>query len=133
MNKNGPEIIIEDDPDDQEVLTDISISLNNVAPFVVLPDVTIPRLNGFAIKKRMVTNQALQIKCIPSLFFKTCASKQAVIGAYRFSVPGHFIKEGSMAAPEKRWVSSWNSGRGSSYRKMNAVSVIPDMSYFYLI
>jgi CheY-like chemotaxis protein len=121
MNKNGPVIIIEDDPDDQDILAEIFRSLNypnkilyfadgeqalayinksDVVPFLILSDINMPRLDGFELKRRIVTNAALQIKCIPFLFFTTAVSRQAVIDAYSASVQGFFIKENSLAELE---------------------------------
>jgi CheY-like chemotaxis protein len=70
MNKNGP-IIIEDDPDDKDVLTDIFKKLNysnkiifflesekaldylnrsDKVPFLVLSDINMPRLDWLGLK-----------------------------------------------------------------------------------
>jgi CheY-like chemotaxis protein len=116
MNKNGPIIIIEDDPDDQEMLQDIFRKLNynneviffldgekalayinreDVFPFIILSDINMPRLNGMELKRRIHTDEQLQAKCIPYLFFTTSASKKAVIDAYSMSAQGFFIKETS--------------------------------------
>ena len=122
MNKNGPIIIIEDDPDDREILETIFKKLNYkneivfffdgekalvylnqtpVIPFLILSDINMPRLNGLELKKKIHTDAALQIKCIPYLFFTTSASKNAVIDAYSMSAQGFFIKDNSEAELEK--------------------------------
>lgn len=122
MNKNGPIIIIEDDLDDKEVLIDIFKKLDyrnevifflesekaldylnqsDAVPFLILSDINMPRLNGFELKKKIHTDAALQIKCIPYLFFTTSASKKAVIEAYSMSAQGFFIKESSITELEK--------------------------------
>jgi CheY-like chemotaxis protein len=116
MNKNGPIIVIEDDPDDVDIFKYVFTRLNfnneivffvdgekaldyinkdDVLPFLILSDINIPRLNGFELKQRIHTNAQLQIKCIPYLFFTTAASKQAVIDAYSMSAQGFFIKDTS--------------------------------------
>jgi len=122
MNKNGPIIIIEDDQDDKEVLIDVFKKLNysneiifflesekaldylnrsEAVPFLILSDINMPRLNGLQLKKKIHTDAALQVKCIPYLFFTTSASKNAVVEAYSMSAQGFFIKETSMAELEK--------------------------------
>lgn len=122
MNKNGPILIIEDDPDDQEILTEVFQKLNyvnevvffidgekaleyinkdDVLPFLILSDINMPRLNGMELKKRIHTEAQLQIKCIPYLFFTTSASKKAVIDAYSMSAQGFFIKDTSIVELEK--------------------------------
>jgi DNA-binding NtrC family response regulator len=122
MNKNGPIIIIEDDQDDKEVLIDVFKKLDysneiifflesekaldylnrsEAVPFLILSDINMPRLNGLQLKKKIHTDAALQVKCIPYLFFTTSASKNAVVEAYSMSAQGFFIKETSMAELEK--------------------------------
>ncbi|MDB5205666.1 MAG: response regulator [Flavisolibacter sp.] len=119
MNKKGPIIIIEDDLDDQEILTDIFKSLDygnevifyadgnealeylnrsDIQPFLVLSDINMPRINGFELRNKIFTNEQLQTKCIPYLFFTTGANKKAVIDAYALSVQGFFVKPSSIAA-----------------------------------
>ena len=122
MNKNGPVIIIEDDVDDQEMLTEIFQKLNysneirfffdgqealeyinkaDVLPFLILSDINMPKLNGFELREKLKTDAALQVKCIPYLFFSTAMNQKAVIDAYSMSVQGFFVKQNSMAELEK--------------------------------
>lgn len=131
MNKNGPIIVIEDDADDQELLTEIFRKLNytnkivffrdgnealeflnktDVHPFLILSDINMPRINGFELRKKIFTNEQLQTKCIPYLFFTTGANKKSVIDAYAMSVQGFFVKPGSMEGLErtlKKIVEYW--------------------------
>jgi len=113
MNKNGPIIVIEDDSDDQEMLKEIFerlgyenkivffedgnaaldyLNQTDTVPFLVLSDVNMPKINGFELRAKIHTNELLQIKCIPYLFFTTTADKKAVIDAYAMSVQGFFVK-----------------------------------------
>ena len=122
MNKNGPILIIEDDPDDQEILSDVFTKLgyanevvffsngesaleyinkDDVLPFLILSDINMPKLTGLQLKEKIHTDKQLQIKCIPYLFFTTSASKKAVIDAYSMSAQGFFIKDTSVAELEK--------------------------------
>ena len=122
MNKNGPIIVIEDDLDDQELLTEIFRRLNysnkiifykdgnealdylnnvDVQPFLILSDINMPRINGFELRSKVFTNEQLQTKCIPYLFFTTGANKKAVIDAYAMSVQGFFVKPNTMEGLEK--------------------------------
>ena len=122
MNKAGPIIVIEDDPDDQEILDAIFKKLNYVneiifffdgeialeylnktdlIPFLIISDINMPRLNGLELKKKIDTDAQLQIKCIPYLFFTTSADKKTVINAYSMSAQGFFIKETSESELEK--------------------------------
>jgi CheY-like chemotaxis protein len=122
MNKNGPIIVIEDDQDDQDILVEIFkklgysneivyftdgnlalayINRTDVNPFLILSDINMPRINGFELRTKVFTNEQLQTKCIPYLFFTTGANKKSVIDAYALSVQGFFKKPTSMAALEK--------------------------------
>lgn len=122
INKNGPIIIIEDDPDDQDFLTEIFEKLNyqnkilfffdgqqaldyinttHEMPFLILSDINLPKLDGFALRDKLKTDSKLSNKCIPYLFFTTALNQKAVIDAYSQSVQGFFVKQNSMAELEK--------------------------------
>jgi CheY-like chemotaxis protein len=117
MNKTGPIIVIEDDIDDQTMLTEIFgelgyvneiiyfrdgneallyLNKSEVQPFLILSDINMPKINGFELRSKVFTNEQLQTKCIPYLFFTTSGTKKAVIDAYAMSVQGFFIKPNSM-------------------------------------
>ncbi len=116
MNKNGPVVVIEDDKDDQEILSEIFVKLGydnkivffedgntaldylnktDVIPFLILSDINMPKINGFELRAKIHTNELLQLKCIPYLFFTTGADKKSVIDAYSMSVQGFFVKPNS--------------------------------------
>ena len=113
MNKNGPVVIIEDDEDDKMMLEEIFANLKyentivyfkdgsdaleylnktEVAPFLILSDINMPKINGFELRLKVHTNEQLHLKCIPYLFFTTSANKQSVVDAYAMSVQGFFVK-----------------------------------------
>ncbi|RYY65183.1 MAG: response regulator [Chitinophagaceae bacterium] len=113
MNKNGPIIIIEDDLDDQEILTDVFAELNYrneliffgdsyealnfltetaIEPFLVLSDINMPKLNGIELREKVHNNEDLRLKSIPYLFFSTSAEQKHVIDAYSRSIQGFFVK-----------------------------------------
>ncbi|HVG41088.1 MAG TPA: response regulator [Chitinophagaceae bacterium] len=117
MNKNGPIIVIEDDVDDQDILIMIFerlgyeneikyfldgnealdyLNKTDVQPFLILSDINMPKMNGFELRTKVFTNELLQTKCIPYLFFTTGASKKAVMDAYSLSVQGFFLKPNSI-------------------------------------
>jgi CheY-like chemotaxis protein len=122
VNKNGPIIVIEDDADDQDLLTEVFqklnyrnkviffgdgqealdyLHLNQEPPFLILSDINMPRLDGFALRAKLKMDARLSNKCIPYLFFSTAANQKAVIDAYSQSVQGFFVKQNSMAELEK--------------------------------
>ncbi|RYD58673.1 MAG: response regulator [Sphingobacteriales bacterium] len=121
MNKAGPIIVIEDDMDDQVMLEEIFQKLNykneiiyftdgnkaldflnktDTQPFLILSDINMPKINGFELRNKVFTNEQLQTKCIPYLFFTTAADKRSVTQAYALSVQGFFMKPSGMAHME---------------------------------
>ena len=119
MNKKGPIIVIEDDMDDQYLLEDIFRTLDytndisfftdgnlaldylnrtDIQPFLILSDINMPKIDGFELRKKVFTNDQLQTKCIPYLFFTTGANRKSVVEAYAMSVQGFFLKPLSEAA-----------------------------------
>ena len=122
MDKNGPVIIIEDDPDDQYLLEMVFRKLNypnkviyfpdgqealdyllstKELPFLILSDINMPRLDGFELREKLQVDAELQIKCIPYLFFSTASDQRMVIRAYSLSAQGFFIKQTQMDELEK--------------------------------
>jgi len=122
MNKTGPIIVIEDDVDDQDMLREVFEKLNypnevifffdgqlaldylnraDTLPFIIISDINMPKLDGFALRNKLKTDAALEIKCIPYLFFSTALNQKAVIDAYSMSVQGFFIKPTSMSELEE--------------------------------
>ena len=122
MNKGGPIIIIEDDLDDQEILTEVYkrlkypnqlfffpdgqkaldfLNKSDVIPFLILSDINLPKLDGFALRSKIKMDAQLQIRCIPYIFFSTSVSQAAVIDAYSMSVQGFFLKPNTVSEMEK--------------------------------
>jgi len=113
MNKGGPIIIIEDDLDDQEVLSEVFQELaykneiiffgdgekaleyltgSTVEPFIIFSDINMPRLSGMELRQKIHENEDLRLKSIPYLFFSTSAEQGHVVDAYSKSVQGFFVK-----------------------------------------
>jgi CheY-like chemotaxis protein len=122
VNKKGPIIVIEDDLDDQDILTEVFTKLNyqnkviffsdgqqaldhintsDELPFLILSDINLPRLNGFQLREKLKTDANLSNKCIPYLFFSTASNQKSVIDAYSQSVQGFFVKPHSFEELEK--------------------------------
>ncbi len=117
MTNRGHIIVVEDDPDDQELLDEAFKSLdypinvaffsdgydalsyienNNTPPLLILSDVNMPRINGFELREKVHNNPKLEIRSIPFLFLTTGAQKETVLEAYSRSAQGFFIKPSSM-------------------------------------
>ena len=122
MNKSGPIIIIEDDEDDQllfelvlkklgypnqviyfsdgEAALAYLNQMKNV-PFLILSDINMPKLDGFALRDKIHTDSQLSIKCILYLFFSTVLDQRIVIDAYSLAVQGFFVKQTSLKELEE--------------------------------
>jgi len=117
MNKSGPIIVIEDDQDDQDILSDVFkkiecpnkiffftdgnealefLNRTEIQPFMILSDINMPKINGFELRNKVFADKQLMTKCIPYLFFTTSSNKDAVLDAYALSVQGFFIKPTSI-------------------------------------
>jgi len=113
MNKDGTIIIIEDDTDDQFILEQVFSELaypNEIIyfpdgqsaldyllgdippPFIILSDINLPRLDGLSLRKKLQTDAAINLRCIPYLYFTTALNQKAVIDAYSSSAQGFFVK-----------------------------------------
>ena len=131
MNKTGPIIVIEDDAEDKEILVEIFKNLDyknsiiyfsdgeealkyltdtRTKPFLILSDINMPKLSGFELRQKIHTNEDLNLKCIPYLFFTTTSTQKAIIDAYSQSVQGFFVKANSVGKLEntlKRIIEYW--------------------------
>ena len=113
---NNPVIVIEDDMDDQEIFKEVFESLaypnqiiffadgesaldflnqTHIIPFLILSDINMPKLDGFALRNKIKMDADLQVKCIPYIFFSTATNQKSVIDAYSLSVQGFFVKDHS--------------------------------------
>ena len=132
MTNSGPIVVIEDDLDDQEILGEIFKRLNysnkiiffndgdeafayisepDVAPFLILSDINMPRLSGLELRERIQANEDLRMKCIPFIFFTTTANKKSVLEAYYQSVQGFFQKPNTLEELENKIkiiIEYWN-------------------------
>jgi DNA-binding NtrC family response regulator len=141
MNKTGPIIIIEDDLDDQDILTDIFKGLNynneviffgdslkaldyltntDKEPFIVLSDINMPKLNGMELREKVHNNEDLRMKSIPYLFFSTSAEQKHVIDAYSRSIQGFFIKPNNyekLKSIIRKIVEYWQECESPNYIK----------------
>lgn len=112
-SKNGPIIVVEDDLDDQEIITEVLALLevsnklllfadgmeaitylqsSTEQPFLILCDINLPKLNGLELRQQINLDETLRKKSIPFIFFSTNASPDAVARAYDLTVQGFFLK-----------------------------------------
>ena len=113
MNTQGPIIVIEDDEDDHFLLSQAFSQLNyvneviyfkggedafnylvtsDIEPFIIISDISMPKLDGLELRAKIHNNDDLNSKCIPYIFFTTTDEQARIINAYSKSVQGFFIK-----------------------------------------
>ncbi|MBD2755253.1 response regulator [Spirosoma validum] len=113
MSITGPIVCIEDDDDDQHLMS-VAIKELQVAnelrfftdgktalqylestpqkPFLILCDINLPLMNGIELRKQLNQNEYLRRKSIPFLFVSTAADPGLVQTAYDETVQGYFKK-----------------------------------------
>ncbi len=113
MKNRGTIIIIEDDLDDQclleEAFKELDYSNKRMyfadglaaldylhtttdPPFIIISDVSLPKLSGLELRKKLQTDAELSLRCIPYIYFTTAVNQQAVVDAYSQSAQGFFVK-----------------------------------------
>lgn len=115
---NGPIVCIEDDDDDQHLMS-VAIQELHVAnelrfftdgqaafhyletttekPFLILCDINLPLMNGIELRQQLNQNEYLRRKSIPFLFVSTAANPTLVRTAYDETVQGYFKKPDTYA------------------------------------
>jgi len=113
MAINGPVLIVDDDPDDQEMIDRILKKMNlenevkffpdgerlleylrttSDKPFIIICDINMPIMNGLQLKEAIEKDHYLRRKSIPFVYLSTTANPQQVRKAYELTVQGFFVK-----------------------------------------
>ena len=108
--------IIDSDTDDHEMVREVwsELKLNNelvflcsadetierltevsVSPFIIICEVNLPRVDGFALREQILSTNSKKFKSVPFIFWSTEASEAQITRAYDLSVHGFFIKDSS--------------------------------------
>lgn len=117
MNNNGPVLIVEDDEDDRELLSEIFKNLNleneillftdgqlaydyivqsGKMPFLILADIHMPGLGGRELCQKIRHHEKLHY--IPFIYFTTTTTRSAITDAYAVHANGFFIKPSTYSA-----------------------------------
>ena len=110
----GPVWIIDSDVDDQEMVREVwdelhlknelrffdgaedamqSLSEVDTAPFIIICEVRLPKIDGFELRERMLATGSKKFKSVPFIFWSADATEEQITHAYNLSVHGFFIKE----------------------------------------
>ncbi|KAA6438463.1 response regulator [Dyadobacter flavalbus] len=113
MPHSGPIFLVEDDEDDQLLITQALRELgvtNRVMyfqdgveiikylgssmqqPFLIICDINLPSMNGLETRDYIENSPVLKERSIPFLFFTTSDHQLTVQQAYRLTVQGYFVK-----------------------------------------
>ncbi len=111
MNLN-PIYIVDDDVEDEEIMREAfeDLGIKNElkffasaegiltqlregeVPFIILSDVNLPKMDGFQLREKILTEPALSNHSIPFIFWSTTASDAQIKRAYDLSAHGFFLK-----------------------------------------
>jgi CheY-like chemotaxis protein len=118
----GPIIIIEDDPDDQDILREVFHSLKvpnelkffsqcddayqyldttTDKPFIVFSDINLPKMSGAELKHKINEATHIRRKSIPFVFLTTTSAHEAVLDAYESLAQGFFTKPNDIQSLRK--------------------------------
>jgi CheY-like chemotaxis protein len=121
----APVLIVSDDQDDKDLILEAWKELNypNVllflksgeevigylekeqpAPFLILCDVNLPRMDSFELKERILSNTRSNYKSIPFVFWSALASKAQIQKSYDLGGNGFFIKDQTFEGLKKSLV-----------------------------
>ena len=113
MAPSGPLIVIEDDPDDQDMIKRVLSKMDltnellffadgdqalkylestNDKPFLIISDINMPLMNGLDLIKHIQSKEGLRQKCYPFVFLTTTVTTAQVNLAYASKVDGFFAK-----------------------------------------
>jgi CheY-like chemotaxis protein len=116
MSNIGPAIVIEDDPDDQEVMASVFQSLalpyklviyseggaalnylksTSEQPFIILTDINLPGMSGIEFREEILKDAYLRGKSIPFVFLTTTDGQQIMEKVYQLQIQGFFQKANS--------------------------------------
>lgn len=68
-----------------------------VSPFIIICEVNLPKVDGFALREKILASNSRKFKSVPFIFWSTHASESQITRAYDLSVHGFFIKDSSFA------------------------------------
>ncbi|MES2487757.1 MAG: response regulator [Bacteroidota bacterium] len=117
MNKRGDIIIVEDDPDEWEILLEVFEQVmdengfdNRVVifeestmvvdflkeseedPFIIISDINMPYLDGFELCEKICNDPELKERDIPFIFLTTCENVDFMGRAEQIGVDGYYVK-----------------------------------------
>ncbi len=126
MSLQGPIILVEDDPNDAEVISAAIVELgipNEIKiidgaeaahdylssttdqPYIILCDIRMPVMDGLAFRDGIMKNEYLRKKSIPFVFYTGVVSQEIVNIAYDLEVQGFYQKASSFEGIKEQLLS----------------------------
>lgn len=116
MKKDGPILVIDDDPDDRSFFYEVLSSLvpNEIVlcgdstevvpyllnsecdPFLIISDISMPKMNGFELRDAMLNEASITEKKIPFLYFTSAWNEFTSSEAFKRPINGFFHKPASL-------------------------------------
>ena len=93
---------------EDELIERLNQDIHN--PFLIICDINLPRMNGFEIREKLLSDPETRYKTVPFIFWSNSASKSQIKKAYDLAAHGMFIKGSSMEELKKtftRIVDYW--------------------------
>lgn len=121
-SKTAPIVIVEDDLDDQHLITQIFkrlgvqsellffdngrealhyLETTSRETFMIISDINMPVMNGLELREKINKNEEVKRRSIPFIFLSTAARPADIIAAYDMTVQGFFLKEADFASMEE--------------------------------
>ena len=121
--------IIDGDEDDQIMIQEVWRELNvpnelvflenaeaaldhlgklDTAPFIIICELNLPKIDGFALREKMLATNSKIFKSVPFIFWSTDVSESQIIRAYDLSVHGLFIKDTTFHELKKTFTNILN-------------------------
>jgi FOG: CheY-like receiver len=133
MARTGPIVLVDDDPEDEELINEVLHQLgvkNKLVyfddcfkafdylqkttdrPLFILSDINLHKQNGIEFKRRIDRHPQLRAKSIPFIFYSTYVDRKSVEAAYKeLTVQGFFQKTNTLQELKtliKLLVDYWN-------------------------
>jgi DNA-binding NarL/FixJ family response regulator len=84
------------------------LSKIDTAPFIIICELNLKKIDGFALREKMLAANDRIFKSVPFIFWSTEVSESQIIRAYDLSVHGLFIKDTTFQELKKTFTSILN-------------------------
>ena len=124
--QTGPVYIVDDDADDHHIVSEIwkelqlpnqllffstasdmmeHLSRSQYGPFLIICDVNLPIMDGFALRQKLLDTGNKKFKSVPFIYWSTHASESQIMRAYDLSAHGFFIKGSNFTQMKESFTS----------------------------